>query len=117
MIAKIKELWKKYNDKLWMAFRALKIPTFVAVIGFLGALGGSANSNPLLRRCGIPLLSCSYAYYVLSHIPEIGYLKALWVISIMSMWLGLALGVGIPDQNWPTDPNADSGSTIGKILF
>lgn len=117
MFSKIKQLWQKYNNKLWMAFRILRIPTFVALIGFLGASGGSANSNPLLRRCGIPLISCIYAYWVLSHIPEIGYLKALWTITLMSMWGGLALGIGIPDQNYPTDPNADEGSTLGRFYF
>jgi hypothetical protein len=29
----------------------------------------------------------------------------------------LSTGYGIPDQDWPTNPNADSGSFIGRFFY
>lgn len=113
MIKKIKETYEKYKDKLSSFLKILKIPNFAVIIGFLGAYGGSEGTSLLWRRVGIAVLSTIYAYYKVAK--TVGVLQALWVLTVMSLWGALAIGYGIPDDDYPENENADSGSTVGNF--
>ena len=112
MWKKIKELWKKYRLKLLALVKNLKLKGFVFLVAFLGAYAGSHGTSLLWRRAGIAGLTFLYALTALA--PTVGW-QALWTITIMSMWGGLSIGYGIPDDGWPQNPNLDSGSTVGRF--
>ena len=113
MIKKIKETFSQYKDKLSSLLKVLKIPNFAVIVGFLGAYGGSEGTSLLWRRIGIALISTLYAYYKVAK--AVGVLEALWVLTIMSLWGALAVGYGIPDDDYPENTNSDSGSTVGHF--
>ncbi len=74
--------------------------------GILGAIGGAGNKGA--RRILIPGLLTSYAY---------SNTESLLVITIMLMAAPISMGYGIPDDGYPDDPTADSGSTLGRFYF
>lgn len=84
----------------------IKLSGIPAIIGFLGAYAGSEGTSILWRRCGIPVI------FVICALIET---KSLWVIALMSIWGCLSIGYGIPDDDYPENPDADEGSTIGHF--
>ena len=108
MKLKIKEIWNKYQNKFTVLFSWLRIPTFAVLIGFLGALGGSKNSSLLWRRCGISLVLSLLGGIVL--FKELGFIKSLFAIFLMTYWIGASLGYGIPDDS-------DEGSVLGRFWY
>jgi len=81
---------------------------FAAIIGLLGAAGGSKNSSKALRRYGIPGLLTILAYVRLH--PECDWLEAFWALTIMGMCGILSLGYGIPGGD-------DEGSDLGRFWY
>lgn len=72
--------------------------------GILGALGGTNNSSKLFRRLGIPILITIIASLVLNN----------WlVLSIMSLYVMLTIGYGIPDGFI----GGDTGSPLGRFWY
>lgn len=113
MLKKIQEAFKTYKEKLLLLIKCLKIPSFAVIIGFLGAYAGSHGTSLLWRRLGISIVSMVYAYYWTAK--TVGVLQALWTITVMAMWGPLAMGYGIPDDDYPENPGADDGSTMGRF--
>ena len=104
-------MWNKIKKYV----KTLKFPGFVFLISFLGAYAGIENTSKNWRRVGIPVISTIYAYSQMWSI--VGWLKSLWTVSIMFMSFFLSMGYGIPASDWPINPKADSGSTLGKFYF
>ena len=111
---KIKETWQKYKKKLSILFSILKIPSFAVIIGFLGSYAGSQGTSLLWRRVGITSIITVCAYITSGLNSDIGWIIALWHITIMSLWGAYSCGYGIPDASWP--PKGDSGSDIGRFF-
>jgi hypothetical protein len=105
---------KNLQIKLKKLIKNIKFPIFVFLFSFFGAYAGSHGTSLLWRRAFLPAITTAYAYITLSQ--QVGFVKALWCISIMSMWGALSLGYGIPDDTYPENPNADSGSDIGRFF-
>jgi hypothetical protein len=105
---------KEYLGKLKQNIKHIALPPFVFLFSFFGAYAGSHGTSLLWRRAFLPAITTVYAYITISQ--QVGFVKALWCISIMSMWGALACGYGIPDEDYPENPNADSGSDIGRFF-
>lgn len=104
---------KEHLSKLGKTFKNIAGLPFVFLFSFFGAYAGSLGTSLLWRRAFLPAITTVYAYITIGQ--QIGWVNVLWTISIMSMWGSLALGYGIPDEDYPENPNADSGSTIGRF--
>lgn len=77
------------------------------ICGILGALGGAKNTSKGWRRYGITgvLLVASII------------LKNYWAL-LLGTWSGiLSMGYGIPDKEYPENPNVDCGSSLGRFWF
>ncbi len=83
-----------------------KLKYLLPLIGsYLGALGGQGVK--FVRRFILPIILATLGYL------NIGW----WGILLGTFGIWTAVGYGIPDKNYPTDPNADSGSTIGRFFW
>lgn len=83
-----------------------KLKYLLPVIGsLLGSLGGQGLK--FLRR------------FILSVVlGTLGFLDISWWGLLLGTFGGwTSMGYGIPDDNYPTDPNADSGSTVGRFFW
>jgi hypothetical protein len=78
----------------------------IAILALLGALAGQRWK--WLRRFVFPAIITLYALYVVHN---------LWTLTIYCMSFILSTGYGIPDVDWPTNPNADSGSFLGRFFY
>jgi hypothetical protein len=105
---------KEFFDKLKQGIKNIALPPFVFLFSFFGAYAGSSGTSLLWRRAFLPAITTVYAYITLSQ--RVGFVEALWCTSIMSMWGALSLGYGISDNDYPENPNADSGSDIGRFF-
>lgn len=112
----MKNLWNKIKElknKVTKLIKGLSLPAFAFVVGFLGAFAGSQGTSLLWRRCGIPSLVTVTAYLKLGTI--VGWVQALWTITIQTMWGFMSMGYGIPDWDYPENDLADEGSTLGRF--
>lgn len=91
--------WKKISQ----LFGSLGL---IALGAFLGALAG--QNWKWLRRFIFPAIFTFYALAIVQN---------FWCATIYCMSFILSTGYGIPDQDWPTNPNADSGSFIGRFFY
>jgi hypothetical protein len=94
---------KDFLNKLSKVFANIG---FIALIAFLGAEGGQGVK--WVRRFILPAIVTIYTYFLLHNI---------WVLTVYSMSGALSFGYGIPDAGYPTNPNADSGSFIGRFFW
>jgi len=92
----MKKAWEKFRGKLEKFVKFFKLPSFAFVTAFLGAYAGSEGTSKLWRRAGIAVVTTLFAYVTL--VPEIGWVKSLWVLSILSIWGSLSIGYGIPEE-------------------
>jgi hypothetical protein len=111
----IKAFFHKYRKKLVTFLSSLKLPPFAVVIGFLGAYAGSHGTSLLWRRAGIAGILTVVNYIVSGMNADIGWVVAIWHISLMTEWGAYSMGYGIPDDNYPDNPGSDSGSDIGRF--
>ncbi len=87
----------------------LKNTGLITLLAILGACGGQGPR--WARRFVFPGVVMIYALYITHN---------LWCISIYLVSLALSMGYGVPNDDFPENPNADSGSTIGlyfTVLF
>jgi hypothetical protein len=112
MIKKLKEILKKIKSKIINFLKSIKMPLFVFLFSFFGAFAGSQGTSKNWRRILLPVISTVYAYIKMSFI--IGW-QALWMTLLMARAGCYSMGYGIPDDNWPQNPNADEGSDIGRF--
>lgn len=103
MKEKIKEYFSKIKEKGFV----LKLSLIPFACGLLYAIAGSDNTPKQVRRFGIPVLLTSFAWLSL---------KNIWVLMMLSQIGVYSIGHGIPAENYPENPNLDSGSVVGRFF-
>jgi hypothetical protein len=101
-MTKIKKLFNKLKEKSFV----LKLSIVPFFCGMLYAVAGSSGIEKQLRRFGIPVLLTLFAWLSL---------KDIRVLTMLSQIIVYHIGHGIPDDNFPDNPDLDSGSTLGRF--
>jgi len=114
MIEKIKKAFSLFKDKISDVIKVLKVPNIAMIIGFLGAYAGSDGTSKAWRRFGIATVVVGLSYFTLQAI--VGLLQALWVFTAFVLFLPYSFGHGVPDDDYPDNPNSDEGSRFGKFF-
>lgn len=112
----MKNLWNKIKElksKITKLIKGLSLPAFAFIVGFLGAFAGSEGTSLLWRRAGISALVTITTYLKLGTI--VGWVDALWTITVFTMWGFFSMGYGIPDWDYPENDLADEGSSLGRF--
>jgi hypothetical protein len=99
MELKMGNFWKKISQLLGSL-------GLIAILALLGALAGQRWK--WLRRFVFPAIITLYALSVVHN---------WWTLTIYCMSGVLSIGYGCPDIDWPTNPNADAGSFIGRFFY
>lgn len=89
--------------KIWFK----KLIYLLPFIGsYLGSLGGQGVKE--WRRVILPIIFATIGIITLQ----------TWIGMILGTFgIWVAMGYGVPDIGYPTDPNADSGSTLGRFFW
>jgi len=81
------------------------------ICGLLGSYAGAEGTSLAWRRIGIPVLLMLVALVAL-------FSNSIFNLTILSFMLySIGVGYGIPDNGYPVDIYADSGSAIGRFWW
>ena len=95
-------------------FIILPISLFIGVVcGLFGTYAGAHGTSLSWRRIGIPVL-----LIIVSTLTMLLFGYRLALLGLLSYMLyAIGVGYGIPDLGYPDDPDADSGSSIGRMWW